>query len=114
MILLMLLMLLLAFVALVVGIYVGDHMYTLSGFVLALVALVTWVVYIFFSNRGRCPLCHTPSLADKRGCMKHRRAQKLFGSYRLRVVVDIITKGHFICPYCGEAVKMELRKRGKN
>jgi len=55
-----------------------------------------------------CPLCWTPVLASM-NCVKHRKARKLMGSYRLRVALAILFRNRFRCPYCNESTALELR-----
>lgn len=63
----------------------------------------------FFASRCKCPLCMAP-LMTKSGCSKHRRATNLLGSYRLPLVVSILTRGRFRCPYCHEPTVLRLRE----
>lgn len=62
-----------------------------------------------FAARCKCPLCMTP-LMSRPGCVKHRRATSLLGSYRLPVVISILTRGRFRCPYCHEPTVLRLRE----
>lgn len=62
----------------------------------------------FLATRCKCPLCMTP-LMSRPGCAKHRRATTLLGSYRLPVVISILTRGRFRCPYCHEPTVLRLR-----
>ena len=71
-----------------------------------LLAIFLWALV----NRLRCPLCLGLPLAIS-GSVKNRRALRLLGSYRFRVAVTILTKGHFRCPYCGEFTSVEVRRR---
>lgn len=77
------------------------------GFILFCMALFVgqWIA----ATGTGCPLCRTPVLAPKT-CMKHRRARKLLGSYRLRVSLAILFKGQFRCPYCNESSQLTLRE----
>ena len=70
-----------------------------------LLAIVLWMMVA----RLRCPLCIGLPLAIN-GSVKSRRARRLFGSYRFRVALAILTKGHFRCPYCGEYTAVEARR----
>lgn len=71
-----------------------------------LMMITQWIL----AARPRCPLCLTPILASK-NCSKHRRAESLFGSYRLRVALAILFRGRFLCLYCNEPTAMEVRSK---
>ena len=84
----------------------------LTHFSLALVGvsvLLTIILWVLVA-RLRCPLCIGLPLAIS-GSVRSRRARRLFGSYRLRVAIAILMKGHFRCPYCGEFTSVEVRRR---
>lgn len=87
-----------------------DQRLTMIGLgylAVVLIAVVTqWVV----ASGAFCPLCRTPVLAPKL-CTKHRRAQSLLGSHRLRVATSILFANQFRCPYCNEPTGMEVRSR---
>lgn len=73
---------------------------------------VVYGVQRMLSWGARCPLCMTPPLIHK-SCQTNRNARRLFGSHRLRVALSVLFQGRFVCPYCGEPTKCELRnKRG--
>ncbi|MBK1882154.1 hypothetical protein JIN85_07000 [Luteolibacter pohnpeiensis] len=83
---------------------------TLISLGLLLVGIILALIQWASAARARCPLCLTPSLANK-ACSRHRNAKKLMGSYKLRVATSITFKGNFRCPYCGEPTLMEVRQR---
>jgi len=87
------------------------HILIASGVIAAgvICLIVQWIT----SARARCPLCLTPSMA-KKNCSKNRNAQRLLGSYRLKVASSIILNGHFRCPYCNEPTVLEVRRRPNN
>lgn len=60
----------------------------------------------------RCPLCLGRPLSGS-GASRNRKAQRLLGSYRLRVASSIIFRKSFRCPYCGEPTAVALRQRRK-
>ena len=97
-------------VFLVYSLIIGDHDLTHVGLAMmgasVLLAIFLWALV----NRLRCPLCLGLPLAIS-GSVKNRRALRLLGSYRFRVAVTILTKGHFRCPYCGEFTSVEVRRR---
>lgn len=62
------------------------------------------------ASRAGCPLCRTPVLAPM-GCMMHRKARSLLGSYQLRVALAIVMKERFRCPYCNESTSMDVPER---
>jgi hypothetical protein len=80
--------------------YVGAGAGISGGFM----AILQWMV----ASKARCPLCHTPILADK-ACSRHRQAKNAFGSHRTRVALAIIFKNQFYCPYCNEPTLLRLR-----
>jgi hypothetical protein len=74
------------------------------GFLAILLHLLVWSL----AFNTRCPLCMTHVMANLK-CSTHRRARKLFGSYRNRVAYEILFKGCFTCPYCHEQTSMTVR-----
>ncbi len=53
------------------------------------------------SGRVRCPLCQG-ELFRARRCRKHINARKYFlMSYNASMLVDLFTRGAFLCKYCG-------------
>jgi hypothetical protein len=74
------------------------------GLVTILLHLLVWSL----AFNTRCPLCMTHVMANLK-CSTHRRARKLFGSYRNRVAYGILFKGCFTCPYCHEQTSMTVR-----
>ena len=66
------------------------------------------VVHWLQSATARCPLCLATPMVH-RSCSKHRRAQRLFGSYRLRVALGVLSSRRFRCPYCGEITLVQTR-----
>ena len=69
-------------------------------------AILQWII----SLQTKCPLCVPPVLASK-SCSKNKKAQKLFGSYRLRVAASILSRNHYRCPYCSEPTELVVRDR---
>jgi cytochrome bd-type quinol oxidase subunit 1 len=88
-----------------------EEQLTLTAFGLVCTAVLAGVFQWIFASRGRCPLCMTPVLINKR-CSKHRNAKTLFGSYGLRAALAMIFKGCFRCPYCNEPSALQVRQRG--
>jgi len=76
-----------------------------SGFLILsfMLTIAQWIS----SSQARCPLCRTSVLAPM-GCMKHRRARSLLGSYRMRVAFAIMFTAQFRCPYCNESTAMDV------
>lgn len=72
--------------------------------------LLLLLLSFILSARLRCPLCMVPPLV-RRGCSKHRDAERLFGSHRFKVATSIIFTNKFRCPYCGERTAMQVRNR---
>jgi hypothetical protein len=85
-----------------------DFDLVLYGMGLLGAALVITVVARLQAMHCKCPLCMTPVMGKPR-CAKHRRAKKCLGSYRLRVALSILLLGRFLCPYCNEFTRLELR-----
>lgn len=71
-----------------------------------IIVLLQWLTAV----RANCPLCMTPVLGNKE-CVKHRSAQTLLGSHRLRVAVSVLCLNRFRCPYCGESCEVRARSR---
>jgi hypothetical protein len=70
------------------------------------VIVLQWMV----ATKARCPLCFAQPLIHS-GCVKSRKARRLFFSYRLQVSLTSLFKGYFRCPYCGEPSEMKARER---
>ena len=73
-----------------------------------LISVSHWVV----SLRARCPLCLVPSFSHQQ-CSKSRDVRNLLGNYRLFVALDVLCKGSFRCPYCGESTAIRVRQRNR-
>lgn len=72
---------------------------------------VFWgVLYLCCSSNCRCPLCRSGPLTSHK-CVKHRQADRLFGSYRLRVAAGVLFLNRYRCPYCGESTALKVRKK---
>jgi hypothetical protein len=85
-----------------------NYLLAWSGMGLLALALVMTVVVRLQAMHCKCPLCMTPVMGKPR-CAKHRRSKKCLGSYRLRVALSILLLGRFLCPYCNEHTRLELR-----
>lgn len=90
------------------SLFIQDPHLALLGLGVLLLSGLTVLLQWLVSSRANCPLCITPVLSSK-GCMKHRSAKPLFGSYRLRVAVSLLCTGRFRCPFCGEPTLLEVR-----
>ena len=92
----------------ILAVHHGD--YPLMMFAVYLGAFVIGITIIvgILSQRTKCPLCMVPTMGNP-SCVKHRRARKLFGSYRFRVALSALFAGYFACPYCQEMTSMEVR-----
>ncbi len=97
-------------VFLVYSLIIVDHDLTHVGLAMMGVSVLLAIFLWALVNRLRCPLCLGLPLAIS-GSVKNRRALRLLGSYRFRVAVTILTKGHFRCPDCGEFTSVEVRRR---
>ena len=92
------------------ALYDGDKSFIVIALTAGIASLLLFVISHLGSFSARCPLCMNPVL-HTRGCQKHRKARKFFGSFRLRVARDIVFKNKFLCPYCGEPTVCAPRER---
>jgi hypothetical protein len=76
--------------------------------VVAIVAYAILRAFRYFHGLSlSCPLCHGPMLHEKK-CHKHKYASRyLLFSYRASLILDIVTKLHFNCMYCGTPFKLK-------
>jgi hypothetical protein len=93
---------------LLVSLLTNDQRLMICGATLVVMSLVLVIAQWIAASHAGCPLCRTPVLAPM-GCMKHRKARRLLGSYQLRVAVAIMFTERFRCPYCNESTVMEVR-----
>ena len=101
------LMILTATGMLLVSSLANDRQLMIFGSILLLVSLLLIVAQWIAASRAGCPLCRTPVLAAI-GCMKHRKARRLLGSYQLRVALATMFTGKFRCPYCNEPTAVQV------
>jgi hypothetical protein len=80
----------------------SNHHLMVIGSILVAISLVLIIAQWIAASRAGCPLCRTPVLAPM-SCVKHRKARRLLGSYKLRVALSIMFMERFRCPYCNEA-----------
>jgi hypothetical protein len=97
---------------LIYSVSMADRDLTLLAIGLGGLTFVLVVIQWMFSAKTRCPLCLTPVLSAKK-CAKHRKASTLLGSHRLRVALQILFRGNFVCPYCYERTAVRPRVRPK-
>ena len=97
-----------AFALLLIALVRHDYPQALLALGILGLMLVTTVVVRLQAMHCKCPLCMTPVMGKPR-CAKHKRAKRFLGSYRLRVALSILTMGRFLCPYCNEYTRLELR-----
>lgn len=95
---------------LVYGIFHDEHNWLVIAAGVVFLGLFCSILNYMMGGRLKCPLCMVPPLQNRR-CSKHRTAQKLFGSHRLKVAQSILFRDNFRCPYCGEPTTMEVRQR---
>lgn len=95
---------------LMVSFFANNRQLMISGSSLMVIGLVLIIVQWFVASHAGCPLCRTPVLASM-GCVKHRRARRLLGSYKTRVATAIVFTDQFRCPYCNELTAMEVKER---
>ena len=89
---------------------VQDHEFMRIALVLIVATVVAVIIQWVISARARCPICQTTALSHC-GCMKHRTAKTLLGSYRFKVACSVIFTKGFYCPYCGEHTAVQARPR---
>lgn len=94
---------------LLVSLPANDRHLMIYGLVLAIVGVLLVITQWIAASHAGCPLCRTPVLAPM-GCMKHRKARRLLGSYKLRVALSIMFTERFRCPYCNEPTAMDVRE----
>lgn len=68
--------------------------------------LLLWTLAIIISGTCRCQLCQASTMRSLK-CSHHSKAKRLLRSYRLRIAIDILLKGHFRCSYCGEVFSLK-------
>ncbi len=93
---------------LLVSFFANDQHLMVFGSILVAVSFALIIAQWIVASQAGCPLCRTPVLAPM-GCVKHRKARRLLGSYKLRVAFAIIFRERFRCPYCNETTEMEAR-----
>ena len=69
-------------------------------------ALAFSILALIVSGTCRCQLCQASTMRSLK-CTHHKNAQKLAGSYRLRIAVSVLAKGSYRCSYCGEAFSLK-------
>jgi len=72
-----------------------------SILITTLIAILTWIIFAFWSVRCRCQLCMAPLLSRAK-CNEHHSAKRLLGSYRNRFAVSALIVSRFRCYFCGE------------
>lgn len=95
---------------LLVSLLTNDSRLMVYGLILTASCVFLLVIQWIAAIQTGCPLCRTPVLAPMR-CMRHRKARRFLGSYKLRVAVGIIFMEQFRCPYCNESTAMDVRER---
>lgn len=84
----------------------------ISGACLALLLLLQ-IVHGLESGNIVCPNCRS-QIMIVRGCAKHRQARKLFGSYTLRLALDVVFTNTFRCHFCNQHYQWRGKRREKN
>lgn len=110
----LLLLALLAVVAsnafLIVALYLNDRSLVIKALPTLVGSGLFFIIAHLLAAAARCPLCTNRVLHSSR-CQRNRHARPLLGSYRLRVVRDIVLFNRFRCPYCGELTECVPRER---
>lgn len=95
---------------LLASILANDPRLMIYGIAAAAICILFIIAQSIAASHTDCPLCRTPVLASMK-CMKHRKAKRLLGSYRMRVALGIIIKQQFRCPYCHEPTELDVGER---
>lgn len=95
---------------LLVALIANDKRLMIYGMALVTTSVLLLIAQWIAASHAGCPLCRTPVLAPI-GCVKHRKARRLLGSYQLRVACTIMFSERFRCPYCNEPTAMDVREK---
>lgn len=82
-----------------------DSSILLAGLMFGGLALACQALVFTAGRFTRCPLCMVPILGSSM-CHLHKRAGRCFGSIRLKVSWDVLTKNRISCPYCNEPIEL--------
>lgn len=86
-----------------------DRQLAVIGLWLAASVVVVLPLRLMISSSCQCPLCRSTVLS-RIGCSKNTKAKNFFGSYRLRVALQILLRNRFRCPYCNETTEVTSRR----
>lgn len=96
-----------------VGVIVtGEREIALGALVFILITLVIFGIYRAFASSAHCPLCRGPVLSGS-GAQRNRHARRTLGSHRLHVAQSILLHNSFVCPYCNEATRCDVKVKPK-
>lgn len=95
---------------LLTSVLTNERHMMIYGLIAGLTGVFLIVAQWIAASHAGCPLCRTPVLAPM-GCVKHRKARRLLGSYKLRVALAIMFTERFRCPYCNESTTMDVREK---
>ena len=95
------------------GLILSDYRLLVSAVWLLGPGLAGFGLHLLLSRDVRCPLCHG-ALLQSSGCSRHVKARRLLGSFRLGVVVPVLSRLRFRCPYCGEPCGCGLRGKSRH
>lgn len=88
----------------------NDHHLMIYGTTLVGICLVLIIAQWIAVSLAGCPLCRTAILAPM-GCLKHRRARPVLGSYKLRVAPATMFRAQLRCPSCNKSTDMQVKER---
>lgn len=89
-------------ILLVAGTAMRLDLYTLAGFVMLAVGILSILLFKICSAAMTCPVCVSRIWANT-GCRKHKKSEKSLGlSYRLNIALKVLTRQPYRCPYCAE------------
>ncbi|MGB0991076.1 MAG: hypothetical protein ACPG32_01240 [Akkermansiaceae bacterium] len=94
----------------VLGGYFQELMYLYIAGGCAAALLTLQVIHVMEAGKVICPMCRSQLMSAQR-CARHRQAKKLFGSYRLRLAVQVVLTNAFTCQFCGGRYQWRGRKK---
>jgi hypothetical protein len=95
---------------LLLALFANDYHLMIYGTILVGSSIVLIFAQWIAASHAGCPLCRTAVLSSM-GCVKHRKARHVLGSYKLRVALAIMFRAQFRCPYCNEPTAMAVKER---
>ena len=102
---------LISLLGLLIATVITQNMSLAIGAGVALVGIMFLALLNFMIGaRCRCQLCQSPMMAPRK-CSRHRKAKRLFRSYRLKLATSFLFSESFTCPFCGESFSSHVVER---